>query len=125
MALGWLLGLQFPVVKKLWSPSFVLVAGGCSALLLGLFYWMVEIRKWQTWCQPFVWIGMNPITIYLAHNIIDFPKLAARLAGGDVQAWLDLHLARGAGGLLLAAVELSLTFLLVRFLYVRKIFIQL
>lgn len=125
LALGWLWGLQFPVVKKLWSPSFVLVAGGCSALLLGIFYWIVEIRKRQTWCQPFVWIGMNPITIYLAHNIIDFPKLAARLAGGDVQAWLDLHLAKGAGGLLLAAVELSLTFLLVRFLYVRKIFIRL
>lgn len=125
VALGYLWGLQFPVVKKLWSPSFVLVTGGCSALLLGIFYWMVEIRKWQTWCQPFVWIGMNPITIYLAHNIIEFPKLAARLAGGDIQHWLDLHLAKGAGGLLLAAVELGLTFLLVRFLYVRKIFIRL
>ncbi len=125
VALGYLWGLQFPVVKKLWSPSFVLVTGGCSALLLGLFYWLVEIRQWRTWCQPFVWIGMNPITIYLAHNLIDFPKIAARLAGGDVQAWLDLHLAKGAGGLLLAAVELGLTFLLVRFLYVRKIFIRL
>jgi predicted acyltransferase len=125
VALGYLWGLQFPVIKKLWSPSFVLVTAGCSALLLGIFYWMVEVWKWQTWCQPFVWIGMNPITIYLAHNIIEFPKLAARFAGGDVQAWLDMHLAKGVGGLLLAAVELSLTFLLVRFLYVRKIFIRL
>ncbi|MCX7008731.1 MAG: heparan-alpha-glucosaminide N-acetyltransferase domain-containing protein [Kiritimatiellaeota bacterium] len=125
VALGFLWGLQFPVIKKLWSSSFVLVAGGYSAMLLGVFYWIVEVRKKQTWCQPFVWIGMNPITIYLAHNIIVFPTLAARFAGGDVQAWLDVHLAKGAGGLLLAAVELSLTFLLVHFLYIRKIFIRL
>ena len=125
VALGFAWGLQFPVVKKLWSPSFVLVAGGYSAMLLAFFYYVVEMRKNQRWCEPFVWIGMNPITIYLAHNIISFPTLAARFAGGDLQRCLDLHVAKGAGGLLVALVEVTLTFLLVRFLYVRKIFIRL
>ena len=68
VALGWTLGLHFPVVKKLWSPTFVLVAGGYSAMLLGLFYYVIQMRKKTWWCQPFVWIGMNPITIYLAHS---------------------------------------------------------
>ncbi|MDD4872104.1 MAG: DUF5009 domain-containing protein [Kiritimatiellae bacterium] len=123
--LGFVWGLQFPVVKKIWSSSFVLVAGGYSAILLGLFYYIVDIRKKQHWCLPFVWIGMNPITIYLAHNIISFPTLAARLAGGDLQRFLDVHIAKGSGSLLIAIVEVALTFLLVRFLYVRKIFIRL
>ena len=125
VAFGFLCGLQFPVVKKLWSPSFMLVAGGYSALLLGAFYFIIEIRQWRRWCEPFVWIGTNPITIYLAYNIISFPAVAARLVGGDVQHFLDAHVAKGAGSLLLALVELALTFLLVRFLYVRKIFIRL
>lgn len=125
VAIGFLLGLHFPVVKKLWSPSFVLVAGGYSAMLLAFFYYVVEMRKSQRWCEPFVWIGMNPITIYLAHNIINFSTLSARFTGGDVQRCLDLHVAKGAGGLLVALVEVALTFLLVRFLYVRKIFIRL
>jgi predicted acyltransferase len=125
VALGFAWGLQFPVVKKLWSPSFVLVAGGYSALLLGVFYSVVEIWKKQRWCQPFVWIGMNPITVYLAHNIVSFQALAARFAGGNVQQCLDAHVAKGAGSVLIAVVELGLTFLLVRFLYVRKIFIRL
>ncbi|MFZ2643796.1 MAG: DUF5009 domain-containing protein, partial [Verrucomicrobiia bacterium] len=125
VALGFLLGMHFPVVKKLWSPSFVLVAGGYSAMLLALFYYVVEMRKKQRWCMPFVWIGVNPITIYLAHNIVSFPALSARLAGGDLQRCLDLHVAKGAGGLLVALVEVALTFLLVRFLYVRKVFIRL
>ena len=68
VALGWTLGLYFPVVKKLWSPTFVLVAGGYSAMLLGLFYYVIQMRKKTWWCQPFLWIGMNPITIYLAHS---------------------------------------------------------
>jgi len=125
VALGFAWGLQFPVVKKLWSPSFVLVAGGYSALLLGVFYGVVEVWKKQRWCQPFVWIGMNPITVYLAHNIVSFQSLAARFAGGNVQQCLDAHVAKGAGSVLIAVVELGLTFLLVRFLYVRKIFIRL
>jgi predicted acyltransferase len=125
VALGFALGTQFPVVKKLWSPSFVLVAGGYSMMLLAFFYYVVEIRKWQGWCMPFVWIGMNPITIYLAYNIISFPKVAERLAGGDLQRCLDHCVAKGAGGLFLALVELALVFLFVRFLYVRKVFIRL
>ena len=122
---GMLLSVQVPVVKKLWSPSFVLVAGGLSAALLGVFHGVIESGKKQRWCLPFVWIGMNPIVLYLAHNIISFSKVAERLAGGDLQRFLDAHVARGAGGLLLGAVELGLTFLLARFLYVRKVFVRL
>ncbi|MCX5690184.1 MAG: heparan-alpha-glucosaminide N-acetyltransferase domain-containing protein, partial [Planctomycetota bacterium] len=33
-AAGWLWGMQFPVIKKLWTSSYVLVAGGYSCLLL-------------------------------------------------------------------------------------------
>lgn len=125
VVIGLLWGAQFPLIKKLWSPSFVLVAGGVSAALLGLFYCIVEIWKKQRWCQPFVWIGMNSITLYLAYNVISFPKVAERLAGGDLQRCLDTYVGTGAGSVFLVVVELTLTFLLVRFLYVRKIFIRL
>lgn len=124
-AVGALWGTQLPIVKKLWSPSFVLVAGGASAALLGLFYAIVEVWKMRRWCQPFVWIGMNPLTLYLAHNVVSFQEVARRLAGGDLQRCLDAHVAAGAGGVLLALVELALSFLFVRFLYVRKVFIRL
>jgi predicted acyltransferase len=125
VALGFALASVFPVVKKIWSPTFVLVAGGYSAMLLSAFYYIVEVRKKTSWCQPFVWIGMNPITIYLAYNIVNFRGVAERVAGGDLQRCLDTHVAQGAGGVFLSLVELALMFLLVRFLYVRKIFLRL
>jgi predicted acyltransferase len=120
VALGFLWGLALPVVKKIWTPSFVLVAGGWSALLLALFTYLVDLRGWRRWATPFVWIGMNPIALYLTRNFVDFNALANRLVGGEVKA------AAGAGGdLLVTAVALALVVLLAWFLYRRRIFIRL
>lgn len=126
VALGWLWDFNFPVIKKIWTSSYVLVAGGYSALLLATFYLVVDVWKYQKWCQPFVWMGMNSITIYLASNILGgFGKLAGRLAGGDIKVFLDAHVARGFGDLVVACVGLLLAFWLVRFLYQRRIFLRL
>jgi predicted acyltransferase len=124
VTLGFLWGLQFPVVKKIWTSSFVLVAGGYSALLLAAFYYMIDVRKWRGWCVPFVWIGMNPITLYLISGIVGYRKLAARLAGGDLQAWLDTTLGNGWGNLGIAVVGLALMLTLARFLHRRGIFLR-
>jgi predicted acyltransferase len=124
VALGWLWHLQFPVAKKLWTSSFVLVAGGYSCLLLGVFYYVVDLRQWRGWCQPFIWIGMNPITLYLASNVIGFRRLALRFAGGDIKAWLDAHAGAGTGQGLLAITGLALMFVLARFLHRRQIFLR-
>jgi predicted acyltransferase len=124
--LGWLWNGQFPVIKKIWTSSYVLVAGGYSAVFLGLFYLVVDVWKMQTWCQPFIWMGMNSITVYMASNFIGgFRSLAPRLAGGDVKAFFDAHLAPGWGELILSIVGLLLAFWFVHFLYRRKIFLRL
>ncbi len=129
--LGWLWAIQFPVIKKIWTSSFVLVAGGYSAFLLGVFYLIIEIWKFQKWCRPFVWMGMNSITIYLAANLLwaadggSFRRIARRFVGGDIQSFLDTHVARGAGDLAVAIVGLLLAFWLAHFLHRRKIFLRL
>lgn len=125
VALGLLWGVQFPIIKRIWTSSFCLVASGCSAMLLALFYLIVDVWRWQKWCVPFLWIGANALAVYLAVNLVEFNALAARFVGGDVQAFLDAHVARGMGGLVIALVGVLLPVLLVRFLYQRKIFIRL
>lgn len=124
LALGWAWHLQFPVVKKIWTSSFVLVAGGWSLLLLAAFYYVIDVRRSRTWCQPFVWIGMNAITLYVAANIVRPRILAQRLAGGDVKTLLDAQVGARTGDLLIALVGLGLVLLLARFLYRRQIFLR-
>jgi len=124
LALGWLWHLQFPVVKKIWTSSYVLVAGGWSLLFLATFYYIVDVRRWRSWCQPFVWIGMNPITLYLTSSVFDFHAVAGRLVGGSVSAWFDGHVVAGFGGIVVTIVGLGLVFAFARFLYTRKIFLR-
>jgi predicted acyltransferase len=126
--LGLVWGLEMPVIKKIWTSSFVLLAGGYSAMLLGAFYWIVDIKQWRAWCQPFVWIGMNPLTLYLVSNFLGglgYEKLARRLVGGPVKSFLDTHVAAGFGDLAIATTAVALFLWLARFLYERKIFLRL
>jgi predicted acyltransferase len=127
VVLGFLWGLEFPVIKKIWTSSYVLVAGGFSSILLGIFYWVVDVMEYRKWCQPFVWIGMNSITVYLVNNFTGgfVNRLAKRLVGGDVQHFFDEHVARGAGSLVISITGLLLALWFVHFLYRRKIFLRL
>ncbi len=124
LAVGFLWGLQFPVVKKIWTSTFVLVAGGWSLLLLSVFYYIVDVRRARGWCQPLVWIGMNAITLYVASNLLGYRRVAARLAGGDVKTFFD-GIAPRTGDLVLGLVGIALMLWLARFLYRRQIFLRL
>ncbi|MEO6786175.1 MAG: DUF5009 domain-containing protein [Chthoniobacteraceae bacterium] len=121
--LGWLWSFQFPLIKRIWSSSFVLLASGCSAMMLGLFYYIVDVRKWDRWCEPFVWIGMNPITLYLSVRVINYSQVSEMFVGGDVKAFLDAQM-QGLGGLVVAMFALGLVFLLAWFLHRRRIFLR-
>ena len=121
---GTLWGLQFPVIKKIWTSSYVLVAGGCSAVLLGIFHQVVDVWKHQRWAAPFIWIGANAITLYFIESIVNFERLAERFAGGDVSAFFDAHIVSGMGHLVRTSVGLLLAILLARFLYNRRIFLR-
>jgi len=77
LGLGYAWGMIFPMIKILWTSSFVLFAGGWSLLLLALFYTVIDVLKFRKWAFFFVVIGMNAITIYVGRNLIDFRKIAA------------------------------------------------
>jgi len=124
IAIGLLWSLQFPLIKRIWTSSFILVAGGCSSLLMAGFYWVVDVIKWRTWCQPFVWIGCNALTIYILSSIVNFQTVATRLVGGDVKNFFDAKVAEGFGSLMIATVSLLLVILLMRFMYKQKIFVR-
>ena len=128
VALGWFWDsqLHFPVIKKIWTSSYVLVAGGYSAMLLGAFYLVVDVWKYQKWCQPFVWMGMNAITIYLVKNFLggSFSKLSARFVGGDIKTFLDDHVTKGFGDLMISVGGLLIAFWFVRFLHQKKLFLR-
>jgi predicted acyltransferase len=76
LALGKLWGLNFPIIKNIWTSSYVLYAGGWSLILLALFYLIIDVWGFRKWAFPFVVIGLNSITIYMLNSgILDFGQL--------------------------------------------------
>jgi predicted acyltransferase len=120
LALGFLWAQTFPIIKLLWTSSYVLVACGYSAILLAIFYQVVDILGFQKWARPFIWVGMNPITIYIAGTIINWRRLSLRFVGGDIATLLGTY-----SDFVAALVGLSLAIGLAYYLYWRQIFLRL
>jgi predicted acyltransferase len=116
---GYAWGQSFPIVKNIWTSSFVLAAGGYACLMLALFYLVIDIWKLQAWAFPFVVIGANPLFIYLASDFVPFRALADRFVGGGVAAYLG-----DSAMLVNALVQFALQFALLLWLYRRKIYIR-
>lgn len=114
LLLGWAWHPFFPVIKKIWSSSFVLVAGGWSLLLLGLFYWLVDGLGWRRWTVPFLWLGANPILLYVCSGLGFFRLVADRLVSASSTDWAWLP----------ACVSFALMLLLARWLWRRGLFIK-
>ncbi len=105
---GHLWGLQFPVIKAIWTSSFVLVAGGYSLILLGAWHQIIDVWGLRAWSTIFVWIGANAITLYFLNNVFGFEPFAQRFVGGDLSALIDRYTTPHTG--LFLAHVLGLTF---------------
>ncbi len=119
LAAGWLWGGWFPIIKAIWSSSYVLFAAGWSLLLLSLFYLVIDVWRARWLGFVFIPIGTNAITIYVGSAFINFGYTANCLFGG---------LERVAGQDLAPVVAtlgvLVVEWLLLLFLYRKKIFIR-
>jgi predicted acyltransferase len=108
MMLGLFWSLWFPIIKHIWSSSFVLFAGGLSYLLLALFYLVIDVLGYRKWAFGFTIIGMNSIAVYMATHLYDFRNIGAiftrglarwtgpwqdcvHALGGFVVVWLILY----------------------------------
>jgi predicted acyltransferase len=67
---GLLWGLVFPINKALWSSSFVLYTGGWASIVLGSFYWLIDVKGYKKFTLPFVVYGVNAIIVFFFSGIM-------------------------------------------------------
>ena len=124
LAVGWLLGALgvCPVVKRIWTPSWVLFSGGWCLLILASFHALVDLRGWRAWAFPLVVLGMNSIAAYVADHL--FPSfirdvLKCHLGPNFFKIFGDAY----APFVLGSGVVLTL-WLMMFWMYRRKIFLR-
>ncbi len=120
VAIALILSPVYPIIKAAWTVPFNLLAVGISSMLLSLFYLAIDVKPWTKGILSykvlfFKVIGMNSITIYLAHSIIDFDGASEYFLG-----WLSAPL--GVWVIILGSIVLEWMFLY--YLYQKKIFLR-
>lgn len=69
-ALCW--NMIFPINKKLWTSSFVLLTTGLDLIILSALIYVTEMKKWNqyNWPNFFLIFGRNPLFIYLLSELL-------------------------------------------------------
>jgi len=96
LAIGAVWALSFPLNKKLWTSSYVLVAAGIALALLAVLFWAIEVSNWRgKWTYPLLVFGSNAIAAYMISELLGS---ALDLVGGWIQGqrfnlthWIFLH----------------------------------
>jgi predicted acyltransferase len=59
----------FPINKKLWTGSFVLLTVGIDCVLISILIYIIDIREKKKWTTFFQVLGKNPLTVYLISEL--------------------------------------------------------
>jgi predicted acyltransferase len=138
LATGYLWSLWFPLNKKMWTSSYVLVAAGWSLAVFTLAYWAVEQRGWSKgrgkgWMWPWLVLGSNAIVAYMFSELLASTLWNIHLTADGDQPDLPVYIFNHVFALIpdpgWAAFAFSVSFLAVCFvpvwvLYRKKIFVK-
>lgn len=108
-----------PIVKRIWTPSWVIFSAGWALVILAAFYWLVDIRQIRRPVFPLIVVGMNSIAMYCM----------AWLTKGWVRSTLQTHFGSErfqglAGGFCLSLLSLFVLWLICLWMYRRRIFLR-
>lgn len=59
-----------PIIKRIWTPSWVLFSGAWVIWILALFYLVLDLCRLRWLAFPLVIIGMNPLVMYLMYQLL-------------------------------------------------------
>jgi predicted acyltransferase len=120
LAIGWELTAWVPMVKRLWTSSFAIFAGGWTCLMMASFYLLIDILQFHRWAFPLVVAGMNSIAIYVFNGI--FGENVKR----GLSPFLETVLEKASPGwpVALAVLAVGVIWLFCYWLYRHRIFFK-
>jgi predicted acyltransferase len=133
MGAGWLWRDNFPINKNLWTSSFVLWSGGLSLMVFSVCFLLIDLLGYRKWAWPFKVFGMNALFAFIFHVVLIKTQMRIRISLNDgtvsnlktmITDTLFSQFSPQNASLFYGLVFLLFNFLVVLYLYQRKIFIR-
>lgn len=127
---GLCLDFWFPINKKIWTSSYVLLTAGLALTVLAMCYWLIDLKGYRRWTWPFLVFGTNAIFVYVASGFVTRILLYTPAGGTSVRSWVYQHWFTPAfqdpkNASLAFAIAYVLFWLIVATpLYLRRIFVK-
>lgn len=72
---GWIWSFEFPMIKNLWTSSFVLHTSGLAIFCFAISYWFFDFLNNKKYVAPFLAFGTNALVAYFVAGL--FSKLTS------------------------------------------------
>ncbi len=87
-AVGLAWGTVFPINKKLWTSSFVLLTSGVGMTGLGFCLGLFDVAGYRKLARPFEIVGINAIFIFVGSGLLSQLLGAIRVGESSTKGWL-------------------------------------
>jgi predicted acyltransferase len=110
-ALTW--NMVFPINKKLWTSSFVLLTVGIDLIILPALIFLIDYRKSHKWTNFFVVFGKNPLFIYILADVLATAFYLIPMGKSSFGNWLFKDFYGSLFNPLNASLLYALTFMMI------------
>jgi predicted acyltransferase len=133
IAIGSAWHIWLPINKNLWTSSYALFMSGMALVVLGISYYLIDIKGWRTGVKPFCVYGMNAITVFVLSGIVGRVLYLVKWPSGEdiitLKEWLVNTLflpwlSPLNASLAYAMCFVFLSYLAMYYLYKKQIFIK-
>jgi predicted acyltransferase len=88
MFLAYMWNYQFPINKKLWTSSFVLLTVGLDMIILATIIYRIELHHQHQFASFFEVFGKNPLVIYLFSELLFSCLSLIRIGNQSSLEWI-------------------------------------
>ena len=118
-------GWWFPIVKKIWTSSYVLLTSGWAMIVFALLIWLIDIKQIRKGTKPWIIFGSNAIAIYFLADVFETIFLRTGFHDSALSGLQELGLTDNNVSLIWAIFSVAVCFMAAWLLYIKKIFIKL
>ena len=69
LIVGWVMNLEFPINKPIWSSSYVVFMAGWCLVINACLIWIIDVIGWKGWTKPILVLGMNSMLAFVVSGV--------------------------------------------------------